>query len=42
MAEYVETAEDVKVLTNIGITYGQGFYLGKPKPLQDWLNTSKD
>lgn len=38
VAEYVETLEDVKVLTEIGITYGQGYYLGKPKPLTEWLN----
>ncbi|WP_019557327.1 putative bifunctional diguanylate cyclase/phosphodiesterase [Thiomicrorhabdus arctica] len=38
VAEYIETMEDVKVLTEIGITYGQGYYLGKPKPLTEWLN----
>ena len=37
VAEYVETLEDVQALTEIGITYGQGYYLGKPKPLSDWL-----
>jgi len=37
VAEYVETQEDVDELTKIGITYGQGYYLGKPKPLNDWL-----
>ena len=37
VAEYVETQEDVDTLTEIGITYGQGYFLGKPKPLQDWL-----
>lgn len=37
VAEYVETADDVEVLTQIGITYGQGYYLGKPKPLSEWL-----
>lgn len=39
VAEYVETQQDVDVLTEIGITYGQGYFLGKPKPLTDWLNT---
>ena len=38
VAEYVETAKDVEVLRNIGITYGQGYFLGKPKPLREWLN----
>lgn len=37
VAEYVETQEDVDELTKIGITYGQGYFLGKPKPLKDWL-----
>ncbi|BCN92339.1 hypothetical protein THMIRHAM_01240 [Thiomicrorhabdus immobilis] len=37
VAEYVETAADVVELTRIGITYGQGYYLGKPKPLIDWF-----
>jgi len=37
VAEYVETQEDVDTLREIGITYGQGYFLGKPKPLSDWL-----
>jgi diguanylate cyclase (GGDEF)-like protein len=37
VAEYVETAEDVAALRQIGITYGQGYFLGKPKPLREWL-----
>ncbi len=37
VAEYVETEEDVKELTRIGITYGQGYYLGKPRALSSWM-----
>ncbi|GGD47709.1 hypothetical protein GCM10012288_22430 [Malaciobacter pacificus] len=37
VAEYVETKEDVEELTKLGITYGQGYYLGKPRPLSSWL-----
>lgn len=37
VAEYVETEEDVQELRQIGITYGQGYYLGKPRPLDDWI-----
>jgi diguanylate cyclase (GGDEF)-like protein len=37
VAEYVETEEDVIELRKIGITYGQGYYLGKPHPLSEWL-----
>lgn len=41
VAEYVETKEDVDELRKIGITYGQGYYLGKPRPLSEWLVTKK-
>ncbi len=37
VAEYVETQEDVDVLREIGITYGQGYHLGKPRSLSSWL-----
>ncbi|CAI6148414.1 MAG: Cyclic di-GMP phosphodiesterase PdeB [uncultured Sulfurimonas sp.] len=37
VAEYIETQEDVDALREIGITYGQGYFLGKPRPLKDWL-----
>lgn len=37
VAEYVETQEEVNELRKIGITYGQGYYLGKPSSLSDWL-----
>lgn len=37
VAEYVETQDDVNELRKIGITYGQGYFLGKPRPLSEWL-----
>ncbi|NOQ79351.1 MAG: EAL domain-containing protein [Gammaproteobacteria bacterium] len=37
VAEYVETEEELKELRKIGINYGQGYHLGKPCPLNDWL-----
>lgn len=37
VAEYIEREEDVVVLREIGISCGQGYYLGKPKPLAEWL-----
>lgn len=40
VAEYVETKEDVEELRKIGITYGQGYYLGKPRPLSQWLKNA--
>ena len=33
VAEFVETAEDVALLKDIGIDYGQGYYFAKPQPL---------
>jgi diguanylate cyclase (GGDEF)-like protein len=38
VAEYVETIEDVEELRKIGITYGQGYFLGKPRALSSWLD----
>lgn len=40
VAEYVETKEQMDELSRIGITYGQGYYLGKPRALTQWLNES--
>ncbi len=37
IAEYVEDQACVDELTEIGITYGQGYHLGKPYPLKDWF-----
>lgn len=38
VAEYIETKEDVEELRALGITYGQGYFLGKPRALNSWLN----
>jgi EAL domain-containing protein (putative c-di-GMP-specific phosphodiesterase class I) len=35
VAEGVETAVELEVLTDLGIGYGQGFYLGRPGSLDD-------
>ncbi len=37
VAEYVEGEEAVNLLRDLGVTYGQGFYLGVPEPLQALL-----
>jgi len=31
IAEGIETKEDLEVLRNLGVPYGQGFFLGKPE-----------
>jgi diguanylate cyclase (GGDEF)-like protein/PAS domain S-box-containing protein len=33
VAEFIEDAETVKLLNDYGITYGQGYHLGRPRPL---------
>lgn len=38
IAEYVDNEHVVELLTEMGIDYGQGFYLGKPQPLEDFVN----
>ncbi len=35
IAEGIETAAELAVLTELGIGYGQGFYLGRPGSLED-------
>ncbi len=32
IAEFVEDAETLKMLTEIGVNYAQGYYIGKPQP----------
>jgi EAL domain-containing protein (putative c-di-GMP-specific phosphodiesterase class I) len=41
VAEYVENDEVKVMLTAIGIDYGQGYGLGKPKPLKDLIAQSE-
>lgn len=33
VAEFVENEETLKILADIGVTYAQGYHLGKPKPV---------
>lgn len=41
IAEYVENQQTMDELTEIGITYAQGYHLGRPIPLKDWLSPVK-
>lgn len=41
-AEFVEREEHVDALRKIGIDYGQGYYIGRPVPLRQWLQASLD
>ena len=37
IAEYVENEAVMELLTEIGIDFGQGFYLGKPEPIENFV-----
>lgn len=37
IAEFIEDEAQLQALTEIGIDYGQGYHLGKPRPLLEWL-----
>lgn len=38
VAEFVENEETLVMLEDIGITYAQGYFLGKPKPVSELFN----
>lgn len=37
VAEFVENAEIVERLIALGVRFGQGYHLGRPSPLSEWL-----
>ena len=37
IAEYVENEAVMELLIEIGIDFGQGFYLGKPEPIENFV-----
>jgi len=37
LAEFIENEEVLKVVKDLGIDYAQGYYFGKPKPLEEKL-----
>ena len=38
IAEFVEDQHTLGILADIGITYAQGYHLGKPKPIEQLFN----
>jgi len=38
IAEYVEDSKIIPVLRELNVDYAQGFALGRPEPVEDWLN----
>ena len=39
IAEHVEDAKTVEILTRIGVDFAQGYYYGKPKMIQEYVRT---
>lgn len=37
IAEYINSADAVAMLTSLGVEYGQGYYLGQPEPVAEFL-----
>lgn len=40
VAEFIESEEQLQALKEIGIDYGQGYYLGVPSALSEWIDNS--
>lgn len=38
IAEGIEEPEELDALVKAGVTFHQGFYLGKPRPALEWKN----
>lgn len=36
VAEGIETAAEARACTELGFAYGQGFHIGRPKPIESW------
>jgi EAL domain-containing protein (putative c-di-GMP-specific phosphodiesterase class I) len=41
VAEGIESAEALEVLTELGVTYGQGYHLGRPAPIEQLRHRSQ-
>jgi len=41
IAEYVEDTEQVKLLQEMGVTYGQGYFFGKPSAQPNYINPNE-
>lgn len=41
IAEGIETDAELKTITELGVTLGQGYLLGRPAPAADWLGSRR-
>jgi len=39
VAEFVENEETLEILAKLGVTYAQGYHIGKPKPVNELEST---
>ena len=37
VAEFVESAEEVRLIRMSGVDYAQGYHIGRPRPLEEVL-----
>jgi EAL domain-containing protein (putative c-di-GMP-specific phosphodiesterase class I) len=37
IAEYVSSARILEVVTSLGVDYAQGYHLGKPEPIEEYI-----
>lgn len=42
IAEFVGDARTLRILRDLGIDFAQGFHIGRPGPLADWLSHAED
>ena len=40
IAEGIETDAELAAVTELGVTLGQGYFLGRPAPVETWLGSS--
>jgi EAL domain-containing protein (putative c-di-GMP-specific phosphodiesterase class I) len=38
VAEGIQSRQELKALRDLGVRYGQGFYLGRPGPIADVMS----
>ena len=42
VAEFVENEKIYRFLKDLGVEYAQGYYIGKPAPIEEWIKDEND
>ena len=42
IAEFVENADTLKLLADMGVDFAQGYHIGKPKPIDEIFSWNKE